>query len=286
MRGGGEGWGCPRPLSRLSRTEGWAVGIRHLIHSLSPPPPLGRREAPGRGGRDAGRPPFSDDPLSRGPPGLAIPPTAPSWKVHFLQCVQRGSLPGVRAAVGAGGGVAFCAAGWGWGWGWGNCIETSLPKQTAWGCESRASPAHARSGAGGRRSGRPGRAENPSAPCPCPGDAQGLPRPPSARSPLPTPLRGAAFRRGHHQAAARRSWRRRRGAGRRPAPGLAGVAGSPGPGGAGGRLPSGAAEMRTEAPALSRPCPPPGGRSGCGVPRAGSVAVFTFCLLAWVGLFL
>lgn len=38
----GEGWGCPRPLSRLSRTEGWAVGIRHLIHSLSPPTSSGQ----------------------------------------------------------------------------------------------------------------------------------------------------------------------------------------------------------------------------------------------------
>lgn len=266
-RGVGGGNQALNPLALASPSAGQAGGPRARRTRRRTTPVLGR-------------PPFSRTSRSR------HSAHSPFLESAFLTVCATWVPPRGAGRGGCGGGVAFCAAGWGWGWGWGNCIETSLPKQTAWGCESRASPAHARSGAGGRRSGRPGRAENPSAPCPCPGDAQGLPRPPPARSPLPTPLRGAAFRRGHHQAAARRSWRRRRGAGRRPAPGLAGVAGSPGPGGAGGRLPSGAAEMRTEAPALSRPCPPPGGRSGCGVPRAGSVAVFTFCLLAWVGLFL
>lgn len=56
-----------------------------------------------------------DDPLSRGPPGLPIPPRSPFLgKCISYSVCNVGPSPGVWAAGGCGGRVAFCAAGWGW----------------------------------------------------------------------------------------------------------------------------------------------------------------------------
>lgn len=113
----GRGWGCPQPLVAQLDKGGQAVGIRHFnplaltshLHWLS-----------WAGGRVGGGLPSQGlvDGHSRPHPFLgssgslrsASPKPLPP-KVHFLQCVQCGSLPGGVEPAGR--------MWWGWGGGWG-----------------------------------------------------------------------------------------------------------------------------------------------------------------------
>lgn len=124
MWGRGCGYSGPR---RLSGARGRAAGVRHFnplaLTSHLPPPPAKLVAGPplsGLGGWRLQAIPFLG--------GLWVSPLHPSpplpRKVHFLQCVQRGSLPWVWSRrVGAGGGWGgLLCRGVGLG---GNCIDFS-----------------------------------------------------------------------------------------------------------------------------------------------------------------
>lgn len=150
--------------SQLDRGVG--VGIRHLIHSLSPSTSAG--QVGGSSPPRAGRMETPDDPLSGGAPGLSITPRSP-----FLgKCISY-SVCNVDPSPGV----------WGrrwvrWGGGWpsvppggagGNCIETSLPRQTGVGLPVPSQPSTCTLWGRERCCDGPrDTPENRSATCPCP----------------------------------------------------------------------------------------------------------------------
>lgn len=179
--------------SQLDRGVG--VGIRHLIHSLSPSTSAG--QVGGSSPPRAGRMETPDDPLSGGAPGLSITPRSP-----FLgKCISY-SVCNVDPSPGV----------WGrrwvrWGGGWpsvppggagGNCIETSLPRQTGVGLPVPSQPSTCTLWGRERCCDGPrDTPENRSATCPCP---LAMPRvshhlllPLSPPCPPPPSLRGACL---------------------------------------------------------------------------------------------
>lgn len=141
LRGRG-GWQMPAATRIPAGPRGGrVVGIRHLNHSLSPPTCRNLSGGSSLPGRGAWRP-------QTAPPLHAAPQPLPR-KVHFLQCVQRGSLPWGCGPAGAGwGGGLLCRGGLGV-----NCIDFSSQTGQARGPNPK-SPGDPRERAlrGGRRS--------------------------------------------------------------------------------------------------------------------------------------